>query len=163
MPAQNRRAQTQRPPSLTKFGEKGGLAQPKLAPHKSLAGNYTYAVGCARHCRAIRNQYAHCQWGDDATAGLFFTNLNDAAAKPSGFAFEWFHVDVPLLEEQEAFFVHTRRCLWHVESEYLVLSGQRNKRGHPHKMPRRVTLVNKHNPPEKHPPPWPSKVPSDPS
>jgi hypothetical protein len=122
--------------------------------------NYVYSLECVRHCRAIRNQYAHCHWNDDDTLGLFFTNLEVAAEKPSGFDRRWRHVDLTLLTAQEDFFIHTRRCLWHVTGAWL----KRKRRPLPYlwPMPKTIQKPNKHNPPEKHPAPWSTEVPAPP-
>jgi hypothetical protein len=136
------------------------LIGPKLEPYPRLAGRYSYAIGCANWCRNLRNQYAHCHWSDDDSAGLFFTNLEKAADKASGFHRRWLHVDVPLLEKQEEYFIHTRRCLWHLTSEWLAKIGEQQPYLWP--MPKRVPEPRKHNLEAKHRAPWPSAVPTPP-
>jgi hypothetical protein len=44
-----------------------------------LEGEYGLAIGAMKQCIQIRNQYAHCTWGDAEGAGLFFTNLQDGS------------------------------------------------------------------------------------
>jgi|SRR6516164_6300545 hypothetical protein len=43
---------------------------------------YGDAFGRVMHCLRIRNQFAHCNWGDHETAGLFFVDLQVAAERP---------------------------------------------------------------------------------
>jgi hypothetical protein len=131
------------------------LVAPCLEPFADLFGHYSHALGCVRFCLTLRNQYAHCHWNDHDEGGLFFTNLEEAAKPAKGFnkGLGWSHVDVPLLTDQENFFIHTRRCLWHIESEYLVRTGK--FKYHPHEMPKQISQPMKHNPPDEHPwPPW---------
>ena len=64
---------------------------------------YGDAFGRVMHCLRIRNQFAHCNWGDHETAGLFFVDLQVAAERPD-FAFHWKHVDAPLLRSHETYF-----------------------------------------------------------
>lgn len=128
------------------------LIHPKLAEQK-LAGDYSYIIGCIKHCLKIRNQFSHCHWADYDGAGLFFTNLEDAAEKKDGFDYEWLHIDVPLLVEQENLFFHTVECLWNLEKEYLVRIGFLRDDEY-RKMPKRQQLPMLHNLPELHPPPW---------
>ena len=40
-----------------------------------LASQYADAIGAARHCRNIRNQYAHCHWSNYENGNLFFVSL----------------------------------------------------------------------------------------
>jgi hypothetical protein len=73
------------------------------------------AMKVLNYCLRIRNQYAHCNWGDDSS-GLFFADVQDTASRSGG---EWYHdykhVDVPLLDAQEAYFAHARRWLFFLE------------------------------------------------
>ena len=110
-------------------------------------------LGAVRHCRRIRNQYAHCHYGDQLRFGLFLTNLQDAAEKPESFEYQWRHVDVPLLDQQEHYFLYTLKCLQFLLDEYRVKSG---RTGVPHgsPWPTRREPPPLHNPPSQHVPPW---------
>jgi hypothetical protein len=78
-----------------------------------LDGEYGHMIGAVRYCLRIRNQYSHCNWTDNG--GLFFTNLEDSSAPATGFEHRWYHVDVPVLEAQEAYFVYAQSWLYHME------------------------------------------------
>jgi hypothetical protein len=127
-----------------------------LRPAFSKSGHVTqYAemIGAVRHCRTIRNQYAHCHYGDHRTAGLFLTNLQDAAEKPEAFEYQWRHVDVPLLDQQEHFFLYVQLGLQFLEGDYRFKSGRtRVPYGHPWPPKREPPPL--HNPPSQHIPPW---------
>jgi len=80
------------------------------------AGNYRtlfeQAIAAMHHCRKIRNQYAHCNWGDD-DKGLWFTNPEEPAQENENFMsgrMQTRRADVPLLKEQEAYFCYVRDC-----------------------------------------------------
>jgi hypothetical protein len=53
-----------------------------LASEIDLLPKYETALAAIKHCKKIRNQYAHCHWADHETAGLFFTNVEVQAGKP---------------------------------------------------------------------------------
>jgi len=110
-----------------------------------------------RYCRTIRNQYAHCHYADDTTAGLFFTNLQDAAEKSESFDFQLRHVDVPLLDQQEVFFLYTQECIQSLGAEYGFRTG-RTKVPHPFPWPAKREPPPLHNPPSQHVPPWLSEA-----
>ena len=106
-------------------------------------------------CLSIRNRYAHCNWGDNIHAGLFFTDLQDAAEAHEGFHFDmsWRHVDCDLLEWQYAYFAFTMD--W---NRYLDAEIQTKLRAVPPPLrwlkPPTPIPPPAHNAPEKHIPPW---------
>jgi hypothetical protein len=114
---------------------------------------YVDMLGAVRNCQRIRNQYAHCHYGHHLRFGLFLTNLQDAAEKPESFEYQWRHVDVPLLDQQEHYFLYTQKCLQFLLDEYRVRSG---RTGVPHgsPWPTRREPPPLHNPPSQHVPPW---------
>jgi hypothetical protein len=114
---------------------------------------YVDMLGAVRHCQRIRNQYAHSHYGDQLRFGLFLTNLQDAAEKPESFEHQWRHVDVPLLDQQEHYFLYTLMCLQFLSGEYRFRSG---RTGVPHgsPWPTRREPPPLHNPPSQHVPPW---------
>jgi hypothetical protein len=114
---------------------------------------YADMLGAVRHCRAIRNQYAHCHYGDQLRFGLFLTSLQDAADGSESFEYQWRHVDVPLLDQQERYFLYTQLCLQFLLGEYRFKSG---RSGVPHGSPWPTKRAQPplHNPPSQHVPPW---------
>jgi hypothetical protein len=105
-------------------------------------------------CRQIRNQYAHCHYADEWNGvGLYLTNLTDAAEGNDSFEYLWRHVDVPLLERQEAYFLHTIQRLQYLEWEYLFRTGK-TIIGHGMPWPTALEPPPKHNPPSQHIPQW---------
>ncbi len=125
-----------------------------------LAGQYGHAAGAIRHCRTIRNQFAHCHWTDFPKEGLFFTNLQEAADsnKSGDPLLRMRHVDVPLLSQHETFFSYAEK--YFMSLRHAVLEKRAKKRGRPYNnpwpLPKPLPLPPLHNPPEKHPAPLPS-------
>lgn len=118
-----------------------------------LKDHYETMLGAFRACRAIRNRYAHCHWWFDDDLGVFYTDLQDPASKSAETEakFTFYHIDAPLLEQQEAYFVYAKDVLNFLSYEY----EKRSKTGpsHSRTMPARLEQPPPHNPPERHPPP----------
>jgi hypothetical protein len=68
------------------------------------------AIDDMRYCLQIRNQYAHGFWHEDLTGRLCFVNMEEIATDTApitdllGLTFNY--IDVPLLIEQEDYFVY---------------------------------------------------------
>jgi hypothetical protein len=87
----------------------------------NLGTDFAGAIKAMRHCRLIRNQHAHANWWDDYSGQFAFANLEDAA-KTTTIVTDLLnlfpnHVDVPLLQAQEAFYVYTDGLLAFVNYE----------------------------------------------
>lgn len=113
---------------------------------------FTETFAAVRHCLKIRNMYAHCNWGDDATGGrdggLFYTNLQAAIDQPDGYPLPWRHVDVPLLELQENYFTYALELIRH-------LGGLARRPGFPlWPSPLKLSPPSLHNPASQHVPAW---------
>jgi hypothetical protein len=123
-------------------------------------GEYGVMLGAIKYCLSIRNQYGHCNWGDhEGYPGLFFANLEETAAAADGWELRWFHVDVPILEQQEAYFVYTQSWLYHLEGQLSLTFGRQVYPLHPEPLP--LERPPLHNPPLQHIPPWLSQVERD--
>lgn len=105
----------------------------------------------------VRNQFSHCHWADDAAAGLFFTDLGEAAKSADSLDFVWLHVDKALLEEHEAYFGYAMDALFYLENEFLLRAGK--LRAHAFPMPPKRQQPPLKNPPDQHIPPWSGRVP----
>jgi hypothetical protein len=118
-----------------------------------LKSKYEEVLAAVKYCQKIRNQYAHCHYADDRRSGLFFTNLQDAAEKAESFEYQWRHVDVPLLDQQEHYFLYAQMSLQFLFDEFRVKSGQT---GVPHASPwpTKREPPPLHNLPSQHVPPW---------
>ena len=94
----------------------------------SLEAEFDEAIAAMRHCRLIRNQYAHCNWWDDNSGSLAFANLEDAAKDkalvPDLLDLLPKHVDVPLLQSQEAFYRYADDLLAYVNYEGRTRAGK---------------------------------------
>jgi hypothetical protein len=117
-----------------------------------IAPQYADAIGAVRWCLQIRNQYAHCQWGHDPSAGLFFTNLQEPSKASETFDFWWRHVDVSLLQLQESYFEYTRDCFLFLEDRFIMAT--KNARPPVAPMPPKRAQPKLHNPLDQHMPPW---------
>jgi len=130
------------------------LGAPLFIEH-DLGKAWDAAYGMVTHCLRIRNQYAHCNWGDHQPtprAGLFFTNLGEAAADTPNLDYEWRHIDQRLATAQESFFVTTIESLRYLDREIATRQGRLKH----HFWPRSLEQARPplHNPPEEHVPPW---------
>jgi hypothetical protein len=116
-----------------------------------LLESYADAFGRVMHCLKIRNQFAHCNWGDNETAGVFFVDLQ-AAAERTDFTFHWKHIDVPLLQIHEAYFDGTLEALRFSDHELAV--KQAKLQSHFWPKPPALAQPPLHNPEALHIPPW---------
>jgi hypothetical protein len=112
---------------------------------------YGEAKGAMRYCLKIRNQFAHCHWGDGKD-GLFFTNLEEAAGAAEGMPMKWCHVDATLLRKQEAYFSYTAACIWHVRNAFRIKNGE--LKSLLFARPPKLQQPNRYNPPKRDTPPW---------
>ncbi|MES6429100.1 hypothetical protein U6U55_12180, partial [Cutibacterium acnes] len=97
------------------------LMQPYFKQH-GILDDYQNTMDTVWHCLKIRNQYAHCNWGDNLTAGLFFADLQ-VSADSDNFSHTWRHVDVPLLEQQFTYFGWTMEMIEFTHHEMGVKMG----------------------------------------
>jgi len=117
-----------------------------------LTDQYNEALGAIKHCKNLRNQYAHCHWLDWPEEGLFFCDMDRAVKKAMGpLELRFLHVDAPLLEKQEEYFSYAFDWLWFLSNEYRERKGERSIR--PHEAPKIIPQPSEHNPPEEHPVP----------
>ena len=76
-----------------------------------LGSEYADMIGAVKICVQLRNQYAHCHWGDNSeTEGLFFTTLQEPARAAETFEPDWRHIDLLLAVDQRGLF-HLRSRL----------------------------------------------------
>jgi hypothetical protein len=115
-----------------------------------LAEDYDGLIRMVRHCLKIRNQYSHCNWGDHATAGLFFADVQESAEHPD-FEHYWKHVDPPLLQNQLDYLGVTMDML-ELTQELAVRQGL--LRSHVWPRPTVPAPPPLHNPEAQHVPPW---------
>jgi hypothetical protein len=77
----------------------------------NLGTEFAMAVGAARYCLRIRNQFAHSNLYDDRTGQLAFVDLEELAKLNEPVrdltSLTRRHVDVPLLQQMETYFIHT--------------------------------------------------------
>jgi hypothetical protein len=117
-----------------------------------LKDQYDATLGAFRYSTSIRNQYAHCHWYNGKAAGLFYTDLQKAAATAIGpLSYSMRHIDKPLLEKQCGYLDYTRDWLWYVAAEYELRVGRST--AHDWKAPQIVEQPPLHNPPDEHPVP----------
>jgi hypothetical protein len=128
------------------------IMRPGLA-RLGMGARYADLKGAASHCTSIRNQFAHSHWADHHQAGLFYTNLQEAAKGTQSFEYWWRHVDLPLLDSHVDFFEYALNICFHLEHE-LKAARDAKLRGHPFPMPPKRSLPPLHNSPEEHVPLW---------
>jgi hypothetical protein len=132
------------------------LARPVYLKH-GLEAEYGLAIGAVFYCLQIRNQFAHCNWADDASKfpdpgeGLFFADLTVSADTPD-FEIFWKHVDVPLLQSHEAYFDFALEAIRFADHEWAVRAGKLSSHWWP--KPAMLAQPPRHNPEGLHIPPW---------
>jgi hypothetical protein len=126
------------------------LMQPVFVEH-NLGELYETMRGVVGYCLKIRNQYAHCNWGDDINAGLFFADLQESA-DTLDFQHDWKHVDVPLLQAQFMFLCFAMELLEYLHHELAFRRGDLRENIWP--MPTILSPPPLQNPEEEHVPPW---------
>jgi hypothetical protein len=93
----------------------------------NLGTEFSMAISAARYCLRIRNQYAHCAWWDDSSGKLAFANLEDIAKGNTRLSdlttLPTYHIDLPILTDQENYFVYVDNLLSAVNYEGRVRSG----------------------------------------
>jgi hypothetical protein len=140
--------------SLRSTSQRLDVADQLMRPsfvEQNLGELYETMCGVVWHCLKIRNQYAHCNWGDDINAGLFFADLQDSADTPD-FQHDWKHIDVPLLQAQFTFFCFAMELLEFLHHELYFRRGDLKENIWP--MPTILSLPPLQNPEEEHVPPW---------
>jgi hypothetical protein len=116
-----------------------------------LQDEQTAAVSAVEHCQSMRNQYAHCHWADGGSQGLFFADAKKSARRTDWF-FDYKHVDVPLLEQQERYFGYARQCLLHLDWQVELRIGRSQYQGAP--APQELRQPPLHNLASEHIPQW---------
>jgi hypothetical protein len=124
--------------------------------YNGLTQEYEEAIKAVGFCLTIRNTYAHCHWADHQEAGLFYTNLQEAAKRSEGFDYAWRHIDVPLLLTQEEYFTYALEILRYLGHEQALRRGV--LKIHVWPRPQALTPPTLHNPGDQHVPPWLSKA-----
>jgi hypothetical protein len=88
-----------------------------------LGGKWTNAHGAARHCKNIRNQYAHCHWLPRDNV-LTFMDLDQDSKQPEGdIKLTYRAVNVELVVKQREYFEYCLDLLWFLEAKYQKLAG----------------------------------------
>ena len=104
-----------------------------------LEADFDAAVEAMRYCLRIRNQYAHHNFWDDNTGKLAIGDLEAVARQPDHqpdlVSVIPNHVDVCLLQEQEAYFRYADQLLAWVNFEGRFKSGKLNSNPVPKPMP----------------------------
>lgn len=112
-----------------------------------LEPQYADMLGGFRHCLKIRNQYAHCHWNDELTepkGQLKFCDLGEAAQSPGEPGLVFRTASLGLLQEQEAYFRYTQKCLWFLDAE--AENRLRGPKPHSLQMPPKTAQPPLHNP-----------------
>jgi hypothetical protein len=90
-----------------------------------LAGKWSNAFGALKHCKTIRNQYAHCHW-QTFNKRLYFINFDQDAQLPAEgqLQVKYLNVDFHLLFNQQLFFKYTADLTYYLLFEYQKKTGQ---------------------------------------
>jgi hypothetical protein len=100
------------------------IIRPELAKI-GLAGKWDNAYGAAKHCKNIRNQYAHCHWQNHLPLGLSFMNLDAmASGRGDNLTVTFEPIDLALIESQHQYFDYTTKLLYFLAGAYQVKRGR---------------------------------------
>lgn len=103
------------------------IMRPALEP-LGLRDQWIHAISAARHCKNIRNQFAHCHWWhneNDRPGELFFMNLDQEATSKDGVLEITFRpIDLSLLQKQRYYFQYALTWLYHVDGQYRKKKGE---------------------------------------
>ena len=110
---------------------------------------YSAAIDDFGWCKRTRNRYAHCHWYDTREEGLCFLDLEDWAKGETSLEFKKYRLNVPLLEQQEAYFRYVQMALWHLFEKFEeTADGQCPLRGRPRslwELPKKLDRPADHN------------------
>jgi len=99
------------------------LLRPFYASHQ-LDNEYQQLYVAMKHCKNIRNNYAHCHWGD-AEDKLMIVLVEKAAISLTGEGdIDLRYVDLALLKQQLAYFEYCASLLFHLQYEPRVRQGK---------------------------------------
>jgi hypothetical protein len=91
-----------------------------------LRDRYNEMIGAMRFCKTVRNQYAHAHWRGDKDGWVSFAALEQAAKSHAGTpTIAFTPIKLPVLTQQEEYFVYTAQTLQHLWPEYEHLTGQK--------------------------------------
>jgi hypothetical protein len=105
------------------------LAEALIAPaikHYKLTAEFAHALGAIRHCRKIRNNFAHCHWHhtDDPPA-LRYCNMEEAAqATGTETILHFKPASEKLLTDQVSFFGYCSDWFAYIHHEMEVRAGR---------------------------------------
>jgi hypothetical protein len=101
------------------------IARPSFAKI-GLGGKWGNAIGAARHCRKIRNQYARCHWRKFDDGVLRFLNLDaeTEAVAEGPLTVSAIPLKLNLLQSQEEYFKYALNWLYYLEEEYKKRVGK---------------------------------------
>jgi len=90
----------------------------------NMQSEYDETMNAMRACLRIRNQFAHCHWGQSRKRGLFFINLEEVARKPQKLKLDNFrHASATTLHGLERYFWHTIELLDYLAHEFGFRAG----------------------------------------
>ena len=105
---------------------------------------YNKAYAAMRHCKKIRNQYAHCQWSKGKTENeAYFLNLEQGANAEGHLRI--YHVDLPLLVNQQRYFRYCADLWCYLQGEIELRDGLEKE--NTFRSPKVVQETSLHNPP----------------
>jgi len=135
------------------------IADAILFPFYKAAGLrdvYKTFLGAMRHCKTIRNQYAHCHWLD-RDGVVYFVDLDTPVKRETGIPLAFVPVTKELLKQQEEFFCYCAELLIFLSCEYLRRAGR--LANHPWSIPAVMAEPPLHAPRDDYPAPLPDPIP----
>jgi hypothetical protein len=89
-----------------------------------LEGQWGCAIGAAKHCKNIRNQYAHCHWRLIQGVLRFVDLDREAKAVDGPLIVDAIPLNLDLLREQRKYFLFALDWLYFLDEEYQKRAGR---------------------------------------
>jgi hypothetical protein len=89
-----------------------------------LEGQWGHAIGAAKHCKNIRNQYAHCHWRRFDGIPRFINLDAEARAVEGTLMVDAIPLKLELLQRQRSYFIYALDWLYYLAPEYKKQMGR---------------------------------------
>jgi hypothetical protein len=133
------------------------IARPAFAK-VGLGSQWGAAIGAARLCKKIRNQYAHCQWRKFDDGIPRFLNLDEEAQSAEGpLIVSAIRLNLELLQRQRSYFIYALDWMYYLEAEYSLRAGQLSS--HDQVVPKSIPALPLYDRPETASPNSPDPTP----
>jgi hypothetical protein len=100
------------------------ILRPEFSKHRKLKDKWITAYSALRHCKNIRNQYAHCHWQLHEGKLSFIDLDQDAQADDDVLKVGFRPIDLPLLQRQNEYFEYAASWLYFLRDRLMRAAGR---------------------------------------